>query len=917
MDIDASNAHSFHSACSSSSILGVGGLLFAVLVVHCMLVRQSKGKATARLASAAATPTSTFQARGRASLPFRTTQPKRPYAHATMLRTAAQKHDQKQQAQQSVLSKTLSQTLFSSSPPEQSKPPPSKSISAGFQNVLRPSPSAMNQMKAPPPRQSGGIKRTSSGLAKAFNDGAFEDESGSQNKPIVLGGGSPAKMPQTDLFGEDDFDSDIDLDVEEPQAKGSVKYPTLPAQKPAAPLPNPVVYPTLPRQQQARTGYQDSGYGSIEPGVKEGEAVPASSNPLPWSSSPVEHFRPSKEASSIRQFAYTGEQAKQPQQQEQSRAFKRRTLPWEVEEEQEQESDGTTHEKGFATPAPKAGKKSQFPWNTTASAVKDQQKKHREEVKKAVKKNDGTDESIQKAKSKRKQVARVFLSEEQQHVLELVVEKKKSVFFTGSAGTGKSVLLREIIASLRKKYAREPDRIAVTASTGLAACNVGGVTLHSFAGIGLGKEPVADLVKKIKRNQKARHRWMRTKVLVVDEVSMVDGELFDKLEAIARNLRNNGRPFGGIQLVITGDFFQLPPVPDKGKVAQFAFDAGTWPTAVEYTIGLHHVFRQKDPVFAGMLNEMREGRLSQSSINTFRSLSRPLDFNDDLEATELFALRSEVENANKSRLVNLQGNEETFEARDGGTIVDKTQRDKLLSNCMAPETIRLKKGAQVMLIKNVDESLVNGSIGRVIGFMDEGEFDKYCINEEAYTQSNDGILGTQLPANTMTKEELARKRLTDNLTIQRKFPLVRFAIADGTSRDLLCQPESWKVELPNGEVQASRSQVPLILAWALSIHKAQGQTLERVKVDLGKVFEKGQAYVALSRATSMGGLQVLRFDPKKVNAHEKVGAFYSNLARVELETGKTKKGGAAAPKKGLKADDYEKSFLEDDWANMP
>jgi ATP-dependent DNA helicase PIF1 len=325
-------------------------------------------------------------------------------------------------------------------------------------------------------------------------------------------------------------------------------------------------------------------------------------------------------------------------------------------------------------------------------------------------------------------------------------------------------------------------------------------------------------------------------------------------------------------------------------------------------------------VFAGMLNEMREGRLSQSSINTFRSLSRPLNFDDELDATELFALRSEVENANANRLVNLQGNVEVFEARDGGTIVDKGQRDKLLSNCMAPETITLKKGAQVMLIKNIDESLVNGSIGRVIGFMDEGEFDRYCINEEAYVQATDGVIGTQAPA-AMSKEALARKRLTDNLTTARKYPLVRFAIADGTSRDLLCQPESWKVELPNGEVQASRSQVPLILAWALSIHKAQGQTLERVKVDLGKVFEKGQAYVALSRATSMAGLQVLRFDPRKVNAHERVGTFYANLARVELEGAgsKTVKSNPAAKPKGasLKAEDYEKSFVEDDWQEMP
>jgi ATP-dependent DNA helicase PIF1 len=461
-------------------------------------------------------------------------------------------------------------------------------------------------MRAPPPRQNaGGIKRTASGFAKAF-DGSFEEDRGSQNRPIVLGGNTPSKIPQTDLFGEDDFDSDIDLDVEEPKAKSTVNYPTLAKPKPAAaPMPKSVVYPTLPRQQQARTGYQDSGYGSVEPSAKE--AVPGSSNPFPWSSSPLEHFQPTRDPSTIRQFAYDGGESTRAQStaNAEPREVKRRTLPWLEKKDDDSASTSTAYQsigeamrptsRGFATPASKANKKSQFPWNTTASAVKDQQKKHREEVKKTIKKNEGTDESISKAKSKRKQVARVFLSEEQQHVLDLVVEKKKSVFFTGSAGTGKSVLLREIITSLRKKYAREPDRIAVTASTGLAACNVGGVTLHSFAGIGLGKEPVAELVKKIKKNQKARHRWMRTKVLVVDEVSMVDGELFDKLEAIARQLRNNGRPFGGIQLVITGDFFQLPPVPDKGKIAQFAFDASTWTTSVEYTIGLHHVFRQKDP----------------------------------------------------------------------------------------------------------------------------------------------------------------------------------------------------------------------------------------------------------------------------------------------------------------------------------
>ena len=248
------------------------------------------------------------------------------------------------------------------------------------------------------------------------------------------------------------------------------------------------------------------------------------------------------------------------------------------------------------TPPSKDIAKSPYPWNKTASAVKEEQKRLRQGHRKLVKDVEGTDVAKSNTKKKREALPRVFLSDEQRSVLNLVVEQQKSVFFTGSAGTGKSVLLRETIKVLRDKYRREPDRVAVTASTGLAACNVGGVTLHSFAGIGLGKEPVPELVKKIKRNQKAKNRWMRTKVLIIDEISMVDGDLFDKLEAIARAIRNNGRPFGGIQLVITGDFFQLPPVPDHGgRDAKFSFDASTWNTSIEHTIGLTQVFRQKDP----------------------------------------------------------------------------------------------------------------------------------------------------------------------------------------------------------------------------------------------------------------------------------------------------------------------------------
>lgn len=258
------------------------------------------------------------------------------------------------------------------------------------------------------------------------------------------------------------------------------------------------------------------------------------------------------------------------------------------------------------TPLPKDTKDKKMPWNTTQSAIKEQ--KNAFKAKKQASRKVIDDAQMQAMEQHNRQkvakLAPISLSDEQKRVQELVCNQQKSVFFTGSAGTGKSVLMRSIIAELRRKFVREPERIAVTASTGLAACNIGGITLHSFGGIGLGKEDVPTLVKKIKRNPKAKNRWLKTKVLIVDEISMVDGDLFDKLEGIARAIRNNGRPFGGIQLVVTGDFFQLPPVPDfdnKARGAKFAFDAATWSTAIHHTIGLTEVFRQKDPGTASLL----------------------------------------------------------------------------------------------------------------------------------------------------------------------------------------------------------------------------------------------------------------------------------------------------------------------------
>lgn len=231
----------------------------------------------------------------------------------------------------------------------------------------------------------------------------------------------------------------------------------------------------------------------------------------------------------------------------------------------------------------------------------------------------------------------------------------------------------------------------------------------------------------------------------------------------------------------------------------------------------------------------------------------------------------------------LSGRMYEFKAEDGGSIQDVAQREKLLANCMAPPLLSLKKGAQVMLIKNIDETLVNGSIGKVVAFMDERTFDIYHEDEEGFQASGDTELNDEDLSESRRKlKQLINKDLVGDTS--QKWPLVRFAVAGGATRDLLCQREQWKIELPNGEVQAYRSQIPLIMAWALSIHKAQGQTLERVKVDLGKIFEKGQAYVALSRATCQEGLQILRFDPRKVMAHDRVRGFYNSLYSIDVAT---------------------------------
>lgn len=509
-----------------------------------------------------------------------------------------------------------------------------------------------------------------------------------------------------------------------------------------------------------------------------------------------------------------------------------------------------------------------------------------------------------------KNVKPMLLSSEQQYVLNQALNGV-SLFYTGSAGTGKSVLLRSIIKALRNKHG---VGIAVTASTGLAACNIGGTTLHSFAGLGLGTDKLDNLLKKLRRNRRAINKWKSTKVLIIDEISMIDGNFLDTLNEVAKRIRRNQLPFGGIQLIVCGDFYQLPPVVKQPYVdgervtddrvePYFSFECFAWQQCVKETIILREVFRQKgDQLFIEMLNEMRNGRVSERTIQEFHKLERPLRCPEGIVPAELFATRSEVDRANNSRLNKIPGSPELYKAIDGGELPPE-HRQNVLSNFLAPMDLFLKKGAQVMCIKNFDETLVNGSLGQVVDFMDRDTYLKANNpDSELPADLSDYIFDGALPGtgqalttsgilsqSQLSEDEKENKGRKESLAQQlaesskgKKYPLVRFLSPDGiNSRTILVEPEQWTVEDENQNVIASRIQLPLILAWSLSIHKSQGQTLPKVKVDLRRVFENGQSYVALSRAVSRSGLQVLNFSEAKIMTHPKVVKFYHSLLSAE------------------------------------
>lgn len=387
-----------------------------------------------------------------------------------------------------------------------------------------------------------------------------------------------------------------------------------------------------------------------------------------------------------------------------------------------------------------------------------------------------------------------------------------TTFLTGAAGAGKSYVLREYISYLKK----HGMSYAVTASTGIASTHINGTTIHSWSGIGIKDKLTHYDLDAIEEKQNLYKRWNSTNVLIIDEISMLHASFIDMLDQVAKHMRRNDKPFGGIQVVFTGDFFQLPPVVKYGTVATdagvFAFQSKSWQEAKPVVCYLTEQFRQDDDQLSSLLNAMRSGDIDDGHYEMLESKTTVPHVGDHIK---LYTHNENVDRINEDAFGKIQGEVRSYHMITKGKAALVAS---LKNNCLADEILQLKVNAKVICIKNAqDRSYVNGSMGKVISFDNEGA------------------------------------------------PIIELV----SGKKVTIKADSWKIE-EDGKVKAELSQLPVKLAWAITVHKSQGMTLDKAEIDLSRAFASGQGYVALSRLTSLDGLYLKGFNPQALMISEEV-----------------------------------------------